>query len=184
MKLYHGSCVGGIEYLEPRGYEGKTPLVYLTDNEVLAAIYAHNPLPPPNGWFSYRFSSDGLLHYDEYFKSQLTEIYSGKRGFVYTIAADDLNFELKQHDKMRWVYTSEKPVLVSSCREVPDILSELLKCESEGKLKVHRYETIPKRVLKSIDNDMLAEIENNDLRSKPDDPYFKYIVEHFPHLFS
>lgn len=184
MKLYHGSSVGGIEYLEPHGYNGETALAYMTDNKALAAIYARNPLPSPYGWFTYRFSSDGKLHYDEYFDMQLKEIYSGRAGYVYTIDTAGQACEIKQHERMPWVYTAENPIKVCGCKKIPDIYSELLNLEKAGEIVLHRYETISERAIEIIDKMMLGEISKNDLLNKPGDPYFEFIKAHYPHLFS
>lgn len=70
MKLYHGSPVPNLTVLRPPLSKHSRPLVYLTDIPELAAIYAHNPLTPPNYFFSY-YVRDGVLHYDEYFPGQL-----------------------------------------------------------------------------------------------------------------
>lgn len=70
MKLCHGSPVPNLTVLRPSLSKHSRPLVYLTDIPELAAIYAHNPLTPPNYFFSY-YVRDGVLHYDEYFPGQL-----------------------------------------------------------------------------------------------------------------
>ncbi len=80
MKLYHGSATQGIATLLPGQSNHDKAYVYLTDNEHLAVMYAYNPLTPPNGFFTYRFSSDGRLHYDEYFPCALEMIYGGRKG--------------------------------------------------------------------------------------------------------
>lgn len=70
MKLSHGSPVPNLTVLRPSLSKHSRPLVYLTDIPELAAIYTHNPLTPPNYFFSY-YVRDGALHYDEYFPGQL-----------------------------------------------------------------------------------------------------------------
>lgn len=39
MKLFHGSCVGGIQVLEPRQADHARPYIDLTEKEVVAAFF-------------------------------------------------------------------------------------------------------------------------------------------------
>ena len=134
MKLYHGSSLGGIEKLRPGLSNHDKPYVYLTHSPILAALYAHNPLTRPNGFFSYWWGKDGILRYDEYFENQLEAIYSGQCGFVYECTG-----EYPQLEKMPWVYLSEAEVPVIDCVEIRDLYAQLLQYEKEGLLIVRRW---------------------------------------------
>lgn len=79
MKLYHGSSVPGIRALRPALSNHGRPYVYLTDIEPLAAIYAHNPLPSPYGFFPYLWYQ-GKLHYEEYFHGPSGRFMKAKPG--------------------------------------------------------------------------------------------------------
>lgn len=63
--LYHGSSIDNIEELIPQLSYHNNKYVYLTDNYCLSIIYSFNPLPRPEGFFTYRFGKDGKLNYDE-----------------------------------------------------------------------------------------------------------------------
>lgn len=177
MKLYHGSAMAGIQVLEPHLPKHGKPYVYLTDSPDLAVIYAHNPMSPPNAWFSYYFK-DGALLYDEYFPGQLEELYRGFGGYVYTCEAEGL----AQLDQMPWVYLSEEAVPVSECRFIPDLYEELLALEQAGRLTIHRYEGHDEKKLAGIRRMLLREIETKGLRENPESEYARFLFSHFPDL--
>ena len=176
MKLYHGSQTGGIEFLQPFTSNHGKPYVYLTNNKVLATLYAYNPLTRPYGWFPYWFSKDFKnLFYDEYFKEAAYKIYSGKRGFVYEVEAD-----LPSLDNMPWVYVSETPVKIIGCEVVEDIYTQLLDYQSVGQIEI-----IPNSKIKPeiIDKIVIKEINKYGYNKNSDDEYAVFLKTHFPHLF-
>lgn len=177
MVLYHGSPVAGLKVLQPFLSNHGKPYVYLSNNDTLALIYAHNPVPRPYSFFSYRFDDKKQLHYDEYFPDALRVIYSGQSGWVYTCEAD-----LPVLKEMPWVYLSQTPVDVIHSRFVPDLYEELLLRQEAGQLCVHRYETLTEPMLRCIKTMGLEEIEKYGLRNKPDDPYRQFLHEHYPEL--
>lgn len=177
MDYYHGSSIPGIKALQPFVSNHERPYVYLTDSEVLAAIYAHNPMHRPNGWFSYCWGKDGTLYYDEYFENQLEEIYRGQQGYVYKCQG-----EFPRMEKMFWVYLSESAVPVADCREIPDLYRQLLRYEQEGRLVIRRWHT--RTVAQKA---RIREIVADSLKKTPLDSPFRleyeaYIKAHFPGL--
>lgn len=177
MKLYHGSATPGIATLLPNQSNHDKAYVYLTDNETLALLYAHNPMTPPNGFFTYRFSSDGRLHYDEYFDHALETLYTGRRGTVYICEC-----QAKALEKMPWVYISETPVSVVERRDISDLYKELLSRESQGDLIVHRYHTLPDAFKASINQMMRRELTDIREKNPGNEEYRAFIEAHFPHL--
>lgn len=180
MKLCHGSPVPNLTVLKPSLSTHSRALVYLTDIPELAAIYAHNSLTPPNYFFSY-YVRDGALHYDEYFPGQLEEFYSGKAGYVYSAECDPTAFDLPE--KMPWIYMSENPVVPTDCRYIPDLCAELLDCEREGRLTIHRYATQSEKYLATMHRLISQEMAERHLRDDPTDEYASFLREHFPDLF-
>lgn len=177
MTLYHGSGVQGIPILRPFPSNHDKPYVYLTHSSILAAIYAHNPLTRPNGFFSYWWGKDGLLHYDEYFENQLEEIYSGQKGYVYECEGIYPSLE-----KMPWVYLSEEPVAVTNVVEIPDLYLHLLQCEKDGLLKVQRWNQVPDRQKEIWENVVKRSLKNTDLSTPEGREYRDYVKMHFPNL--
>ena len=174
MVLYHGSPTGGITALRPALSNHGKPYVYLTHSEPLALLYAHNPLPPPQGWFPY-FWRDGVLHYDEYFPGALTEIYGGQSGWVYTCEG-----EWPALEKMPWVYLSEEVVPVAAARHVPDLLAALLERERMGELVIHRYEDIPESQ-REVDRRVVARSAEGLASGDPSvREYLDFIRTHMP----
>ena len=176
MKLYHGSGVPALTELRPFLSGHGKPCVYLTHSEELATVYAHNPIPG-GGWFTYRWPGDGKLHYDEYFPDALRIIYQGHSGWIYTCEGD-----LPTLEKMPWVSLSEAPLPVTGSRFIPDLYEELLRCEAEGRLIVHRWDTIPDRVRDAFARTVLRSVEDHHLPERPDDPYLRFIRTHLPGL--
>lgn len=176
MKLYHGSATGGITELRPFLSGHGKPYVYLTHSQELAAIYAHNPIPG-GGWFTYRWDSEGRLHYDEYFPDALRTIYQGQSGWVYTCEGDFPTLE-----KMPWVYLSQTPIQVTDARFIPDIYEELLRYETEGRLTIHRWDTISDKAKASFDRVILRSVRDHHLPERPGDPYLQFIRAHRPGL--
>lgn len=177
MILYHGSNVSGIKCLRPGISNHGKPYVYLTHSPVLAAIYAHNPLTRPNGFFTYWLDKDGTLCYDEYFENQLETIYAGQRGFVY-----ECQGEFPQLEKMPWVYLSEKAVPVTACVEIPDLCAELLRYEREGLLRVRRWHQVSENQRRVWENVVRRSLAGTDLTSASGQEYASYIRAHFPNM--
>lgn len=180
MKLYHGSNIGNIETLNPVLSNHGKPLVYLTDNKVLATLYAHNPIARPGGFFTYRFDKEGNLHYDEYFLNQLEVMYGGIGGYVYTIDANEES--LHKLEKMSWVYTSEDGVKVDSVEYVNDIYRCMLEYEEQGLIIIHRYSDMDNETREKWLNVVRRDIEDKELCDNMDSSYAQFLHKHFPDL--
>lgn len=177
MILYHGSKTANIECLRPFASNHGKPYVYLTHSKILAAIYAHNPLTRPNGFFTYWWSKDGTLCYDEYFADQLETIYAGQTGYVYECAGD-----YPQMEPMPWVYLSEETVPVANCIEIPDIYELLLQYEQEGLLKVQRWHEVSVKQREVWENVVKRSLAKTDITTPTGKEYCAYIRAHFPNL--
>lgn len=174
MILYHGSGVSNIKRLRPFASNHDKPYVYLTHSDVLATIYAHNPLTRPNGFFSYWWNKDGVLCYDEYFENQLEVIYSGKKGYVY-----ECEGEYSQLERMPWVYLSEQHVPVIKCREIFNLYEQLLQYEKEGRLIVRRWHTVSEKQREIWENVVRRSLKQTDLTTRLGMEYLEYVQTHF-----
>lgn len=175
MTLFHGSSVAGIRELRPGLSNHGKPYVYLTHSPVLAAIYAHNPLTRPNGFFSYWWGKDGTLCYDEYFENQLEVIYSGQRGYVYTCQG-----EFPQLEKMPWVYLSESPVDVTEVSEIPDLYAQLLQYEQESLLRVRRWHEASEKQREIWENVVRRSLQGTDVTTESGREYAAFVRKYFP----
>ena len=177
MALYHGSKVPHIKSLRPFSSNHDKPYVYLTCSKVLATIYAHNPLTRPNGFFSYWWSKDGRLYYDEYFENQLEKIYAGQTGYVY-----ECEGKYPQMEKMPWVYLSEEKVPVVNCVEIPNIYEKLLQYEREGILKVQRWHEVSVKQREVWEKVVKRSLAKTDLTTPMGMEYLEYIKKHFKNI--
>ena len=177
MALYHGSKVPHIKSLRPFSSNHDKPYVYLTCSKVLATIYAHNPLTRPNGFFSYWWSKDGRLYYDEYFENQLENIYAGQTGYVY-----ECEGKYPQMEKMPWVFLSEENVPVTNCVEIPNIYEKLLQYEREGILKVQRWHEVSVKQREVWEKVVKRSLAKTDLTTPMGMEYLEYIKKHFKNI--
>ena len=177
MILYHGSNISGIKALRPSLSNHEKPYVYLTHSPVLAAIYAHNPLTRPNGFFSYWWGKDGILRYDEYFENQLEAIYSGQQGYVYECGG-----EYPQLEKMPWVYLSEAEVPVTNCIIISNLYELLLQYEREGLLIVRRWHEASEKQREIWENVVRRSLAQTDLSTAIGQEYYTYVRAHFPSI--
>lgn len=175
MILFHGSNVPGISSLRPFPSNHEKPYVYLTHSRVLAAIYAHNPMTRPNGFFTYWWGKDGILHYDEYFKNQMAEIYAGQTGYIYTCEG---NFP--QLEQMPWVYLADHSVNVNACEEIPDLYAHLIHMEREGLLRVRRWKEASKQQREIWENVVRRSLTTLEKSTPAGEEYFQYVKAHFP----
>ncbi len=174
MKLYHGSDTSGITLLRPFLSNHGKPYVYFTDSEVLATVYAHSPVSRPNCFHTYRFREDGVLCYDEYFENQLEEIYAGQTGYVYECEGD-----FPKMERMPWIYLAQQEVTVCKCTEIPDIYSQLLQYENEGRLVIQRWHTVSerqRRIWRKVVRDSLQEM---DISTPAGRDYADFVRAHF-----
>lgn len=177
MILYHGSNTEGIETLIPFASNHDRPYVYFTHSEILAAIYAHNPMTRPNGFFTYWWDKDGILCYDEYFENQLEEMYSGQKGFVYVCEG-----KWPQLEKMPWVYLSEKPVKVKDYIEIPNLYHRLLGYEREGLLRVRRWSEASLKQREIWENVVKRSLAKTDIHTPSGMEYWDFIKKHFDQM--
>lgn len=173
MTLYHGSDVPHLTELRPVSWTGETPRTFLCTISALALIYAHNPMQRPAGFFTYWVDKTGQLHYDEYFPDQTRLLYQGHAGWVYTAEADGLT----QIEKMPWVYVSEQPVPMAKAEFFPDLYEALLQADRDGRLKLHRYESLTEQ-----QHEKRRCIVRESLKTHGEDDYRRFIRQHMPEV--
>lgn len=130
--LYHGSPVAGLTVLEPHTpqYFGKPRQVCLTSSEAMALLYGVRHFE-----YTYGYTQDGQLYFEEYFPNALEEIYSGKRAYLYRCARrDDMAPTAIPNE-----FVSDSPVPVLEGTAVPDVYEALLEKERTGALRIVRW---------------------------------------------
>ena len=75
MAYYHCSTIAGLKVLEPRKPVAfdKPPRVYMTTLLPMALMYTVR-----NYEYTYGYTKEGQIHFDEYFPNELEILYRGK----------------------------------------------------------------------------------------------------------
>ncbi len=146
MILFHGSRTPNITTLKSFG-DGEKPLIYFFSKRENTLIYLCNAVErfcQQTGfnfqgkyatWGPYGFDSDGTLCWSEYYPNALWETFGEAEGYVYKVDTC-----AQKHKYIPTAYVSDVPVEVLECEIIPDVYQEILKMESEGKLRISRYE--------------------------------------------
>lgn len=146
---YHASQIKDIKVLEPRISNHNIPLVYLSAKRENTLVYLSNAVEKfckEKGfqhegiwtkWGPYGFDQQGIFQYEEYYPNALEETYGRVCGYIYSCekVEEDADFELKIPDAI----VSRKEVYVSSCEIIYDALTEILRAEEAGQIRITRY---------------------------------------------
>ena len=65
----------------------------LTENKMISAFCLANPLEEPWNWFPCDFGSDGTVQYHELFENAFKEATEGKKGWLYSVEAEEEDVE-------------------------------------------------------------------------------------------
>lgn len=165
--FYHASPIHCIEVLEPRVSQHGRPLVYLSQKRENVLVYLSNAVEkycqetgfpwegPMRKWASYGFQ-DGLVCLDEYWSNALQETYQGVSGYIY--AVENVPGGEPQEDIPDAVVTGE-PVPVTGCEYIPDAYEAILEAEDAGLISIRRYEGLPDKMLRWIEDCIKREYE-------------------------
>ena len=131
MKLYHCSPTTGLTVLRPSvsKYFGKPKQVCLTSSLPMALLYGIKHFE-----YTYGYTRDREIYYEEYFPDALEELYRGKGVSLYTCA---LREDMEQ-TRIPNEYVTPNEVPVESEQVVPDVLEALLEQERLGALRIVR----------------------------------------------
>ncbi len=171
MAYYHCSPIAGLTILEPRkpvSFE-KPARVYMTTLLPMALMYTIR-----NYEYTYGYTKDGQICFDEYFPNALEILYRGKSASLYL--CDPQNTEQTEipHEAI-----SESAVPVISETVIQDAYEALLEQEQLGKLVIHRYNELSGEMLNWILNVEADEIRKSNLINTPG-PKADYYRKHYP----
>jgi hypothetical protein len=171
MAYYHCSPPAGLTVLEPRKPKSfnKPAKVYLTTLLPMALMYAVG-----NYEYSYGYTKEGQIHFDEYFPNALEILYRGKSASLYL--CDPESTETTQIPNEA---ASEKAVPVISETLIPDACEALLEQERLGTLLIRRYHELPEKMLDWIRKVQTQIIQEANLVHTPG-PKADYYREHYP----
>ncbi len=176
---YHASQISDIKVLEPRISNHNIPLIYFSTKRENVLVYLSNAVEKfckENGflqdekwhkWATYGFDSDGMQVLDEYYPNAIEDTYKGVSGYIYCV---DEIVKTQKNINISNVVTTSQAVPVSSVEFIEDAYSEILKAESNGLIKIRRYENLNDKILSWIE--MTIKNEYKKAENEPDYRYF------------
>lgn len=159
MAYYHCSPKTGLTVLEPGRPKtfDKPARVYMTTLLPMALMYTVQ-----NYEYSYGYTKDGQIYFEEYFPNALEVLYRGKSASIYL--CDPAATETTQIPNEA---VSEAAVPVISETYIPDACEALLEQERMGTLVIRRHHELPQEML-----DWIRKVEADCIR--------KYGLMHTP----
>ena len=136
--LYHCSPVGGLTLLKPSvtKYFGKPKQVCLTSLLPMALMYGVRHFE-----YTYGYTKDGAIYYEEYFPDALKKIYGGKSAHLYRCARR----EDMQPTSIPNEYVTAEPVPVAGEVFISDVYEALLEQARMGALDIVRWEEMSEK---------------------------------------
>lgn len=172
MELYHASPTAGLTVLRPSvtAYFGKPKQVCLTALKPMALLYGIKHFE-----YTYGYTRDGNLYYEEYFPGALEELYRGKSASLYRCAWR----EGMEKTQIPNEYVSAEEVLVEEEIPVPDVCEALLEEERLGTMKIVRWPEVSEKMRRWIVNAEMEVILENKLLGT-DTAMARYMREKYP----
>ena len=171
MVYYHCSPTVGLKTLEPRKPDSfqKPKCVYMTTLLPMALMYGVR-----NFEYTYGYTKEGQIHFDEYFPNALEILYRGKSASLYRCAPGNVNTT-----KIPNEVVCEECVPILSEERIPDVYEALLEQERLGALVIRRYGELSDQML-----DWIRRAEANEIRElgllHQDGPRAEYMRTHYP----
>ncbi len=176
--LYHGSSTGGIQTLQPFTADHGKPYVYFTTSDVSAAFYAARAVERPYYWVPYGYDAQGKITYTEVWKNAFTDVFSGKKGYLYCCEADEKSLlRFPTHQSLR---LSPDPVQVSRVEPVNDLLAWFLQREQDGRFVIQRFETLTPAQLSLWHGLVYEELKESFFGNSAENAYVRFVQEKVP----
>ena len=177
MIFYHGSPIGDLKELKPFLSEHGKPYIYFATNPIVALLYAVKPVPKPFSFYPYGFDGSGKVIYSEYFENAFYNLYSGKKGYLYSCS------NLKNIDKptqINCAYTCEEAVTVDQVTEIPDLYEYFKQQEEKGLFLIKNRSQISDKEMNFILEEIKKDIEKHNLKQNPNHPMSEFVQKRFP----
>lgn len=174
MPYYHASPIGNLQVLNPAQtkYFGKPAQVYMTTLRPMALFYLIK-----NFEYTYGYTKEGKIYYEEYYPDALKNLYQGKGGFLYTCEEGEY-----QHTQIPNECVSKYAVRILDCKPIKDAYEEILKEEKAGNLFIRNFHDLTEKDLTRIKKFAIETIIEKELW-KTDSPFSEYMKEHYPDSF-
>ena len=170
--LYHCSPVAGLTELRPSVTQhfGKPRQVCLTALLPMALLYGVKHFE-----YTYGYTKEGQIYYEECFPNALEKIYKGKAASLYLCCPrEDMRPTAIPNESV-----TGSPVPVAEERGIPDVYEALLEQERLGALRVIRYEDQSEKSRAWYRKAHVEDILEKDLLTL-DTPYARYMKETYP----
>ena len=171
MTYYHCSPTSGLKILEPRkpvSFE-KAAQVYMTTLLPMALMYAIR-----NYEYSYGYTKEGQIYYEEYFPNALETLYRGKSASLYLCAP-----QCPKPTEIPNEMVSEHAVSIVGEIHIPDAYEALLEQERSGTLVIRRFHELSEAALHWIFREEAETIQKAGLLNHPG-PKADYYRTHYP----
>ena len=171
MVYYHCSPAAALSVLEPKtpAYFDKPGAVYMTTLRPMALMYGVR-----NFEYTYGYTKDGRLVYEEYYPDALRTLYAGHAASLYICAPEKVETTRIPNEVI-----SDRPVPVVSEERITDVYRALLEEEAEGNLVIRRYDELGESMKAWIEEAEMKEILERGLLMKPCD-MADYMKRHYP----
>ena len=171
MAYYHCSPIPGLTILEPRKPQSfdKPKSVYMTTSLPMALMYGVR-----NFEYTYGYTREGQIYYEEYFPNALEILYRGKRASLYLCAPEEVSATRIPNEAL-----SASAVSVISETVIEDVCEAMLEQERLGALVIHRYHELSQRKLEWIRKAEADTIRQHDLLHTGG-PMAEYMKRHYP----
>lgn len=142
MTYYHCSPVAGIKVLEPRNPKlfEKPARVYMTTLLPMALLYGVQ-----NYEYTYGYTKDGRILFEEYFPNELEVLYKGKPASLYICRPESVETTRIPNEAV-----SEQAVPVLEEILIPDVCDAILEQERLGNMVIRRHHELPEKMLEWI----------------------------------
>lgn len=159
MTYYHCSPISGLTLLQPGkpAFSEKPRSVYLTTLLPMALMYGIR-----NYEYTYGYTKEGQIYFEEYFPNALEILYSGKRASLYVCDPKETTATRIPNEAL-----SADPVPVLREIEVADVYRAMLEQERLGALILRRYESLSSRKLEWIRDVETETIRKRNLLQTP-----------------
>lgn len=171
MEYFHCSPTPGLTTLEPRKPEAfeKPARVYMTTLLPMALMYGIQ-----NYEYSYGYTKEGRIYFDEYFPDALEILYRGKCASLYLCDPKSTSSTKIPNEAI-----TDEAVSVIRETVIPDVCEALLEQERLGALVIHRYHELSEGMLNWIRQVEADGIRKLNLLNTPG-PMADYYRIHYP----
>lgn len=169
---FHGSPLGGLEWLKPGCALSENPCVFLSSNRAHATLYTVR-----KNFYPYGFDkATGLVCYTEPYKNCLKDIYGGKSGYVYEVGPVE---GAKPLEGIRYAHVATEDIKIASFEFIEDVYARLIEYSEQGQMMIEMFHETAQARLAFYEQKMVEIIINENLLQREDD-YAVFVKSRFP----